>query len=91
MTTRPQHQEAKMSTAEALVQTHTPAGSHSTTYTRADLGIVTAVIEPGTDATWAALLYYGPESHEYDTAPARSREEADTIAVGHSYRGFQPE
>lgn len=70
------------------MQTHTPAGSQSTTYTRTDLGIATAVIEPGTDAPWVARLYYGPESHEYNAAPALDRDEADTIAVGHSYRGF---
>lgn len=74
--------------SKVLVQAHTSAGSQSTTYTRTDLGIVTAAIEPGTHAPWVALLYYGPEANEYDAAPAVDREEADTIAVGHSYRDF---
>lgn len=55
-----------------------------TTYTRADLGIATAVVTRGANGL-EARLYYGPEADEYDAVPG-APEEADRLAVSHSCR-----
>jgi hypothetical protein len=70
--------------AEPDLQIHkSPAGP--TTYTRADLGITTAVVVRGASGV-EARLYYGPEADEYDAVPAELPEEADRLAVSHSCR-----
>jgi hypothetical protein len=70
--------------AEPDLQIHTsPAGP--TTYTRADLGITTAVVVRGPSGV-EARLYYGPEADEYDAVPAELPDEADRLAVSHSCR-----
>jgi hypothetical protein len=55
----------------------------TTTYTRADLGIDTAVISqdrPG--GPWAARLYDGPEEHTSETVALEST--AEKLATEHS-------
>lgn len=70
--------------ADPILQTHTPNGSLTTTYTRTDLEIVTAAIEPSESSPWVARLYYGPEPDECNVVAAADREEADNIAIGYS-------
>jgi hypothetical protein len=70
--------------AEPDLQIHTSAEG-CTTYTRADLGITTAVVVRGASGV-EARLYYGPEADEYDAMPAELPDEADGLAVGHSCR-----
>ncbi len=68
--------------AEPDLQIHTSAAG-CTTYTRADLGITTAVVVPAASGV-EARLYYGPEDDEYDAVPAELPDEADRLAVSHS-------
>jgi len=70
--------------AEPDLQIHTNAAG-LTTYTRADLGITTAVVMRGASGV-EARLYYGPEADEYDALPAELPDVADRLAVGHSCR-----
>ena len=65
------------------IQTLAYGGQVTTTYTRADLGIDTAVISqerPG--ARWAACLYDGPEEHTSETVALEST--AEKLATEHS-------
>jgi hypothetical protein len=58
-------------------------GQVTTTYTRADLGIDTAVISqdrPG--GRWVACLYDGPEEHTSETVALEST--AEKLATEHS-------
>jgi hypothetical protein len=68
------------------LQTHTLSfGSEvTTTYTRADLGIDTALIASRRDGRWEARLYYGPEPDEHDTETVDHEASADRLAVEHS-------
>ena len=68
--------------AEPDLRIHTNTAGQ-TTYTRADLGITTAVVMRGPSGV-EARLYYGPEADEYDAVPAELPDEADRLAVGHS-------
>jgi hypothetical protein len=68
--------------AESDLQISTNAAGRRT-YTRADLGITTAVVVLGPSGV-EARLYYGPEADEYDAVPAEMPDEADRVAVGHS-------
>lgn len=72
-------------TATAL-QTQTLAfGSQiTTTYTRTDLGIDTAVITSRRDGRWDARLHYGPEPDEHDIETVDREATADRLAVQHS-------
>jgi hypothetical protein len=70
--------------ADPDLQIHTSAAGQ-TTYTRADLGITTAVVVRGPSGL-EARLYYGPEADEYDAVPAALPDEADRVAVSHSCR-----
>lgn len=70
--------------AELDLQIHTSATGR-TTYTRADLGITTAVVVRGPNGV-EARLYYGPEADAYDAVTAELPDEADRLAVGHSCR-----
>lgn len=56
-----------------------------TTFTRADLGITTAVVARGPSGV-EARLYYGPEADEYDAVPAKLPEKANRLAASHSCR-----
>ena len=69
--------------AEPDLQIHTSAAGCKT-YTRADLGITTAVVVRAASGV-EARLYYGPEPDEYDAVPAELPE-ADRLAVSHSCR-----
>lgn len=71
-------------TAEPDLQIHRTAAG-CTTYTRADLGITTAVVLRKASGV-EARLYYGPEPDEYDAVPAELPDEADRLAVSHSCR-----
>jgi hypothetical protein len=68
------------------IQTHTLSEGQrvTTTYTRADLGINTAVIESRRDGRWNARLYYGPEDNEHDCETVDREATADRRAVQHS-------
>jgi hypothetical protein len=72
-------------TATAL-QTQTLAfGSEiTTTYTRTDLGIHTAVIASLPDGRWQARLHHGPEPDEHDIETVDREATADRLAVAHS-------
>jgi len=56
----------------------------TTTYTRAVLGIDTAVIASTADGQWVARLYYGPETDEYTRETVRLKSTADRLAIEHS-------
>ncbi len=65
------------------IQTLAGGGRVTTIYTRADLGIDTAVISqdhPG--ARWVACLYDGPEEHTSETVALEST--AEELATEHS-------
>jgi hypothetical protein len=65
------------------IQTLAYGGHITTIYTRADLGIDTAVISqerPG--GSWAACLYDGPEEHTSETVTLEST--AEKLATEHS-------
>jgi hypothetical protein len=68
------------------IQTHTlnDGPKTTTTYTRADLGIQTAVIASRGDGRWDARLYYGPEPDEHDSETVDREATADRLAVEHS-------
>jgi hypothetical protein len=70
----------------ATLQTHTLAfGSQvTTTYTRTDLGIATAVIASRNDGRWEARLHFGPEPDEHDAETVDREATADRLAVQHS-------
>jgi hypothetical protein len=72
--------------ATADLQAHTVRnGSRvTTTYTRAELGIATALVCGCIEGQWEARLYYGPEPDEYDAETADSRYAAERLAIGHS-------
>lgn len=72
--------------ASALLQTHTICDGPkvTTTYTRTDLGIQTAVIASRRDGRWDAHLYYGPEPDERFSETVDSEATADRLAVEHS-------
>ncbi|MFZ1153937.1 MAG: hypothetical protein WAN93_03425 [Solirubrobacteraceae bacterium] len=56
----------------------------TTTYTRADLGIATALIAGTPEGHWEAHLYYGPEPDEHDIETVDREATADRLAVQHS-------
>lgn len=56
----------------------------TTTYTRTDLGIDTAVITRLPDGRWEARLHYGPEPDEHDIETVDREATADRLAVRHS-------
>jgi hypothetical protein len=68
------------------IQTHTLSDGPkvTTTYTRTDLGIATAVIASRRDGQWDAHLYYGPEPDEHDLETVNGEATADRLAVEHS-------
>jgi hypothetical protein len=68
------------------IQTHTLSDGPkvTTTYTRADLGIQTAVISSLPDGRWEARLHYGPEPDEHDSETVDREATADRLAVQHS-------
>ncbi len=68
------------------LQTHSlNYGQHlSTTYTRADLGIDTAMIESTPDGRWTARLIYGPDTDEHTTETVKLESTADQLATEHS-------
>lgn len=68
------------------LQTHTLAfGSQvTTTYTRADLGIDTAVISSRSDGRWEARLHFGPEPDEHCSETVDPEATADRLATEHS-------
>jgi len=75
----------EMDDIDRTLQTNTLAygGQITTTYTRADLGIDTAVISqerPG--GPWTARLYDGPEEHTSETVALEST--AEKLATEHS-------
>ncbi|HEY5261153.1 MAG TPA: hypothetical protein VIJ33_03505 [Solirubrobacteraceae bacterium] len=72
--------------ATADLQAHTmSSGSRvTTTYTRADLGIATALVTGTPGGQWEARLYYGPEPDEHDTETVDSKPAAERLAIGHS-------
>jgi hypothetical protein len=74
-----------MNTADHL-QTHTLSygAQVTTTYTRADLGIDTALIASRRDGRWEAHLYYGPEPDEHFSETVDREATADRLAVEHS-------
>jgi hypothetical protein len=71
-------------TAEPDLQIHRSTAG-PTTYTRADLGITTAVVVRGPSGV-EARLYYGPDADEYDAVLADLLDEAERLAVSHSCR-----
>jgi hypothetical protein len=72
--------------ATAALQAHTARlGSQiTTTYTRADLGIATALVTSTPDGQWEARLYYGPEPDEHFSETVDREATADRLAVQHS-------
>lgn len=70
----------------SALQTQTLAfGSEvTTTYTRTDLGIDTAVIASLPDGRWEARLHYGPEPDEHHSETVDREATADRLAVQHS-------
>jgi hypothetical protein len=68
------------------LQTHTLNGGPqvTTTYTRADLGIDTALIASRRDGRWEARLYYGSEPDEHFRETVDREATADRLAVEHS-------
>jgi hypothetical protein len=78
--------EPQTMTATADLQAHTVSnGSRiTTTYTRTDLGIDTAVIASRRDGRWDARRYYGPEPDEHDIETVDSKSAAERLAIGHS-------
>jgi hypothetical protein len=68
------------------LQTHTLNDDQhaTTTYTRADLGIDTAVIARNPDGSWSARLLYGPEPDEDTTETVELESTADRLATRHS-------
>jgi hypothetical protein len=68
------------------LQTHTlnDGPQVTTTYTRTDLGIDTALIASRRDGRWEARLYYGPEPDEHDSETVDREATADRLAVEHS-------
>lgn len=72
--------------ATADLQAHTTRnGSRvTTTYTRADLGIATALVTGSPEGQWEARLYYGPEPDEHDTETLDSKAAAESRAISHS-------
>jgi hypothetical protein len=72
--------------ATAALQTHTLSDGPqvTTTYTRADLGIDTALIASRRDGRWEARLYYGPEPDEHFRETVDREATADRLAVEHS-------
>jgi len=68
----------------STLQTHTLAenGRVVTTYTRADLGINTAVVASTADGRWVARLYDGPDEYVSETFNLESA--ADRAATQHS-------
>ena len=72
--------------ATAALQTHTVnyGPQVTTTYTRTDLGIDTALIASRRDGRWEARLYYGPEPDEHDSETVDREATADRLAVEHS-------
>ena len=85
MSAEPQQPEATMD-ATAKLQTYTlnDGPSVTTTYTRADLGINTAIVASTPDGQWVARLCYGPEADEYATRTVDLESTADRLAVRHS-------
>ena len=73
-------------TATATLQTYTrnDGPKVTTTYTRADLGIDTAVVASTPDGRWEARLHYGPEAEEYDSHMVDLESTADQLAIRHS-------
>jgi hypothetical protein len=68
------------------LQTHTlsEGPQATTTYTRTDLGIDTALIASRRDGRWEARLYYGPEPDEHFSETVDREATADRLAVEHS-------
>jgi hypothetical protein len=68
------------------LQTHTlnDGPQVTTTYTRTDLGIDTALIASRRDGRWEARLYYGPEPDEHFSETVDREATADRLAVEHS-------
>jgi hypothetical protein len=61
-------------------------GQHTTTtYTRADLGVDTAVITHNRKGSWSARLLHGPEADETTTHTVDLESTADRLAIPHSH------
>lgn len=75
-----------MNATDHHLQTHTLSygAEVTTTYTRADLGIDTALIASRRDGRWEAHLYYGPEPDEHFSETVDREATADRLAVEHS-------
>ncbi len=71
---------------DTTLQTRTLAEGNrvSTTYTRADLGIETAMIFRTPGGRWVARLYYGPEDDEHTSETFDLESTADRAATEHS-------
>jgi hypothetical protein len=71
--------------ATPALQTHTlNDGPRVTTYTRADLGINTALVANTPDGRWVARLYYGPEPNEHFSETVDRESTAERLAIEHS-------
>jgi len=70
----------------ANLQTHTLCDGPraTTTYTRTDLGIDTAIITRNPDGRWSAQLLYGPDPDEHTTETVDLETTADRLATRHS-------
>jgi hypothetical protein len=70
----------------ANLQTHTLCDGPraTTTYTRTDLGIDTAIITRNPDGRWSAQLLYGPDPDEHTTETVDLEATADRLATRHS-------
>jgi hypothetical protein len=70
----------------ATLQSHTlnDGPRVTTTYTRADLGIATALIANTPYGRWVARLYYGPEPDEHTARTVELEATADRLAIEHS-------
>lgn len=75
-----------VTTMTAALQSHTLSDGPrvSTTYSRADLGIATALIANMPDGRWVAHLYYGPEPDEHTARTVDLESTADRLAIEHS-------
>lgn len=77
-----------MTATATNIQTHTLSDGPkvTTTYTRTDLGILTAAIASRPDGQWEARLHYGPEPDEHDSETVDREATADRLAIQHSLR-----
>jgi hypothetical protein len=73
-----------MAGTPTMVQRTLSADADEITYTRDDLGIVTAVVERRPCGALVARLYYGPEPGEYDREFEECPGDAERLALEHS-------